>query len=273
MKVAPMNDAVIRPKRLYEEVVARMTATITAAQFEAGDRLPSERELMQQFGVGRPAIREALLTLQRMGLVEVRSGMRARVTKPTAHGLIRELSGAARQFLADDAGVRQLQDARMLLEIGLARHAAVHATGEEIEKLREALVANRNAIGDDPMFARTDVEFHFVLPVISGNSIFLAVYEALVEWLTEQRLIALQDPIEDRVAYAAHEAIFKAIAARDPEQAEREMRAHLAQVAEVYWRAQTARSEKRRRKSTNRAAPELAKGDGSRSRHSQPGTT
>ena len=231
----------------------RITASIRSGHYQPGDQLPSERDLMAQFGVGRPAVREALLTLQRLGLVEVRSGLRAKVTKPSPQSLIHGLSSAAEQFLAEEQGVRQLQDARLFLEVGLVRHAAVHATAEDLDKLREALLANKRAIGDPEAFTTTDVDFHFVLSLAKRNSIFLAVHEAVVQWLAEQRQIALHNPNEDRIAYAAHEAIFNAIADRDPDEAERRMRAHLAQVADVYWRV------KRRRKDVSgRSAPELA---------------
>lgn len=240
-----MTEALIRPKKLYEEVVVRISDAINSDQWEPGDRLPSERELMEQFGVGRPAVREALFALQRMGLVEVRSGTRARVTKPTPQRLINELSGAAIQFLVDEMGVRHFQDARLFFEVGLARYAATHATPEDVGKLEQALLANKRTIGDLKEFARTDVDFHFVLPLISRNPIFIAIHEALVEWLTEQRTTALQSPDEDRIAYAAHEAIFKAIAKHDPDRAERAMKAHLAQVSEVYWRARKRRQRAR----------------------------
>ena len=87
--------------------------------------------------MGRPAVREALFALQRMGLVEVRSGMRARVTQPTPDRLIGELSEAVKLFLVTDGGIQQFQDARASFEIGLARHAALHATPEDLHQLKE----------------------------------------------------------------------------------------------------------------------------------------
>src|ERR1700704_6421236 len=151
----------IRRRKLYEEVVARIEGMIHEGRYSSGDQLPSERELMEELGVGRSAVREAMLSLQRMGLVTVSSGERARVTTPSATVLVRELSGAARLLLAQQGGIGRFQEARALFEIGLARLAAEKATPEDLAMLREALEANRLAIGNRSRFMQTDVAFHY----------------------------------------------------------------------------------------------------------------
>ena len=134
-----------------------------------GEQLPSERELTQMFGVGRPAVREALFSLQKMGLIAIQAGDRARVTRPTPEAVVEGLSGAARHLLAAPGGVENLQDARLFFEVGLARHAAEHAAKADIDSLAAALEANRLAIGDLDAFERTDVAFHFMLAVIANH--------------------------------------------------------------------------------------------------------
>src|SRR5215216_691931 len=129
----------IRRRKLYEEVALRIEEMIRVGRYSPGDRLPSEKEIMEELGVGRSAVREAMLSLQKMGLVTVRSGERARVTTPTANVLVHELSGAARLLLAQDGGVQLFQDARALFEIGLARLAAERATPNDIRELKMAL--------------------------------------------------------------------------------------------------------------------------------------
>lgn len=230
-----MEQVIIRPKKLYEQVADRIAEAIRSNDYAPGDHLPSERELMERFSVGRPAVREALFALQRMGLVEIRGGTRARITEPTPDRLISELSEVAKLLLVSDAGMRQFQDARASFEVGLARHAALHATPEDLRQLEEALRANEKAIGDLEAFAKTDVEFHFVLATIRRNTIFTAMHQAIAEWLTEQRTMALQGPNEDRIAYAAHEAIYEGVATGDPDRAEEAMADHLAQIVGVYW--------------------------------------
>src|SRR5262245_15371462 len=188
----PVHLGAIRRRRLYEEVARRLEAMIQEGEYSPGDQLPSERELMKQFGVGRPAVREALFALQKMGLVAINSGERARVTRPTPGVVFASLAGAARHLLAAPDGVRHFQEARAFFEIGLARYAAQHATPGDLDTLKAALEANRKSIDNLAAFERTDVAFHYVLAVIPRNPIFTAIHEAIVAWLTEQRTITLR---------------------------------------------------------------------------------
>ena len=235
---APIDT--IRRRKLSEDVAARIEAMIVSGDVPAGEPLPSERDLMLRFGVGRPAIREALFSLHKMGLVAVQAGGRARVTVPTPAVLVETLSGPVRHMLASAGGVRSLQDARAFFEIGLARHAAVHATATDLDDLRAALEANRLALGDVAKFEATDVAFHRVLAVIPRNPIFSGFHQAMIGWLTEQRHITLKARGQKDLAFKAHEQITKAIVARDPERAERLMRDHLAEVVKTYWRVREA---------------------------------
>ena len=145
---------------------------VREGRYSPGDQLPSEREIMEELGVGRSAVREAMLSLQKMGLVTLNSGERARVTTPTAQVLVHELSGAARLLLAQDGGIQRFQEARALFEIGLARLAAQLATKDDLARLKEALEANRLAMDDWVEFMRTDVAFHYVIATIPRNTIF-----------------------------------------------------------------------------------------------------
>jgi GntR family transcriptional regulator, sialic acid-inducible nan operon repressor len=227
----------IRRRKLSEEAALRLETMIRDGTFPQGTMLPPERELMKVFGVGRASIREALYALNRMGLVQIRSGERPRVTTPTPENLITELSGAARHFLAQPNGAAFFQEARALLEVGIARLAALRATETDIERLRGALAANTAARGDTARFERTDVAFHYVLATIPRNPIFTAVHDGLAEWLTSQRTLSLRVPGAEEVAHESHCRIFAAVAARDPEAATRAMGAHLQEVAELVSRA------------------------------------
>jgi GntR family transcriptional repressor for pyruvate dehydrogenase complex len=230
-----MQSTPIRRRKLSEEVALRLETMIREGGYRPGDQLPSERDLMKQFGVGRPAVREALFALQTMGLVAVSSGERARVTRPTPKLVIESLAGTARLMLSEPDGIRHFQDARTFFEIGLARHAARHATEADLKELRRALEENRLSIGNIRRFEQTDMAFHYVLAVIPRNPIFTAIHAAIAEWLMEQRTITLTYPGQNEIAYRAHAAISEAIAARDPDRSERLIRSHLDQVASLYW--------------------------------------
>jgi DNA-binding FadR family transcriptional regulator len=232
-----MEREIITKRRLSDEVVDRLEGLIHSGEFGLGDKLPSERDLMERFGVGRPSVREALFSLQKMGLVEISSGERARVTKPTPETILSGLTGSVRHMLSDAQGVRHLQEARIFFEAGLARDAARTANDSDIARLRQALAENRAALGDMEAFERTDVAFHYVLAEIPNNPVFVAIHEAVVAWLTEQRNISLRGDGVAQKAYAWHERIFRAVEAHDADAAEAAMRGHLNSVAQFYWRA------------------------------------
>jgi DNA-binding FadR family transcriptional regulator len=228
----------LKRRRLYEEIVDQLANLIISGQAPPGTQLPSERELVEQFQVGRSAIREALFVLQKMGMVTLSGGERAVVVAPTSDALVAELSGAVRYHLSRASGMRDFQGARAFLEIGLARHAARHGTPEEIEGLRVALKANEAALGDNDRFVDTDVAFHYVLAQIAHNPIFTTLHAALAQWLRDQRATGVTVHGSPEAAFAAHRRIFEAVAARDADAAEDAMRTHLEEVARFYWQGQ-----------------------------------
>jgi GntR family transcriptional repressor for pyruvate dehydrogenase complex len=226
----------IERRKLFEQVAAHLEQQILNGTLKPGDRLPPERDLQALFGVGRPAIREALITLQRAGLVEIGNGAPARVALPTVAGVVAGMQPAVQHMLASADGQRQLQGVRLFMEVGLVRHAARNATPEDLDELERALQANRKMIGNSEGFIKTDVAFHFVFARIIRNPAFLALHDAMSGWLLQQRQIALTEPGEDRRGYKAHARIFEAVKDRDAEAAEAAMREHLASGWVAFWR-------------------------------------
>ncbi len=230
-----MAFAPVLRRRLYQEVAERLEHLIRSGELPEGRALPSERELMEHFAVGRPAIREALLSLQQKGLIVIGNGERARVTAPDAERLIGALSGAARVYLTRADGVRQFQAARRLFEGAIARQAARSADEGAIARIRHALDANATARGDVAAFRATDIDFHFQIVRTCGNPLLTGVHQALAGWLGEQRSVSLAAPGAEASAFDFHTRICAAIAAHDTDAAEAAMHAHLDAVAAFYW--------------------------------------
>jgi DNA-binding FadR family transcriptional regulator len=242
MKSPEPRNTPIRRRRLYEEVEERLQQEITSGRLKTGDTMPSERDLMQRFGVGRPAVREALLALQRKGLVRVGAGERTRVSQPSIDAIVEGVSGPVSLMLAKAEGVRHLQQARRFFEWALARHAALEASPDDLARLAARLAANRAALDDPGEFERTDVEFHYELAVIASNPIFSSLHQATVGWLMQQRTLSLMQSGAMRAAYRYHESIYEAIAAHDADAAESRMKAHLKSVEQYYWRTEAVRT-------------------------------
>lgn len=225
----------IRRRRLYEDVMERLEARINEGVYAPGSELPSERVLMLEFGVGRPAIREALFALQKMGLLHLSPGERPRVKEPSGDVILQSVRGAVNRFMAQPGGLQQFQRARIFFEIGLAREAALRANADDLAALEAALAENRAALENAPRFEETDVAFHFCLARMARNALFLAMHDAMFDWLYTQRRVTLAVGGQALVALRAHERITKAISDRDPDRAEAEMRAHLEQGHKLYW--------------------------------------
>ncbi|MEO8136489.1 MAG: transcriptional regulator NanR [Betaproteobacteria bacterium] len=233
----PLTAPPIRKRKLYEEIVDRLEILMLDGSLPPGEQLPSERDLMTTFQVGRTAVREALFALNRMGLISLQNGERAIVTRPTASALLDELSPSIRHMLQADEGIRHFQDARTLFEVALVRHAAEHATAADLERLAAALEQNKRALGDTDAFIETDVAFHFVLAEIPRNPIFTSLHSAIAAWLKEQRAISVRQPSSPESAYRAHARICKAVTQRDVDGAERALLRHLQEVSRFYWQA------------------------------------
>jgi len=224
----------VRRRKLHEDIASQIEEAIITGSFAHGDKLPSERELMARFGVGRPAVREALLLLERSGILQLSQGERARVAQPTVDGLVDQLSAAARHFLATSAGETAFQEARRVFESAIARHAAEIAREAEIDRLRLALEANRRALSDVAEFEKTDVAFHFAIAEIGGNQVFSSMHRAIVGWLSLQRRVSLRNPKAPASALKHHQKIFAAIEAHEPEKAWHAMNGHLSEVEHWY---------------------------------------
>ncbi|MEN3766495.1 transcriptional regulator NanR [Salmonella sp. ZASA478] len=225
-------------KKLSEMVEEELEQMIRRHEFGEGEQLPSERELMAFFNVGRPSVREALAALKRKGLVQINNGERARVSRPSADTIISELSGMAKDFLTHPGGIAHFEQLRLFFESSLVRYAAEHATDEQIALLTKALEINSQSLDDNALFIRSDVEFHRVLAEIPGNPIFMAIHVALLDWL-----IAARPSVPDRelhehnnVSYQQHIVIVDAIRQRDPDKADRALQTHLNSVSAT-WHA------------------------------------
>ena len=234
-----MSFTVIRRRKIHEDVAAQIEEAIISGVYAEGDQLPPERELMVRFGVGRPAVREALLLLKRGGIVQLSAGERARVVHPTITGLIDQLSASSRHFLATSAGERSLQEARRVFEAAIARHAAEVATETGIAALGQALESNRRSLHSVEEFETTDVAFHLAIAEASGNLVFSAMHKAIVGWLALQRRVSLKASEALSHALQHHEVIYDAIARHDPEGAWLAMNRHIREVERFYEEGKT----------------------------------
>lgn len=226
----------ISAERLYEQIERVLAREIVDGVYDDAGVLPSERKLLERFGVGRPAVREALFSLARRGLVERKQGRRIRPLKPGFDKVIAELDLIVRSALRDQVNVTHLMELRRFLESSLATKAAEAADADDLARLDEAIAAGRAAISNQEEFWRADVAFHEALASTSRNPILPQLIRAMLRWLIVERRITFADEDRNREVCARHEAIVDAIRAGDGAKASQAMTAHLSETEEIIGR-------------------------------------
>ena len=214
-------------KRAADMIVADIEKQIASGALKGAAPLPSERELMEEFGASRTVVREAITALSNRGLVECKPRYRPIVRRVGYETVIDTTGPVIRQLLHEPQGVKNLYDTRVFIERGLVRDAALYASRSNIQELKAALQANENAIPNSDEFYETDTAFHRVLYCIPANPIFPAAHEGFVSWLAPQWDRMERSPERNQRNYAAHVAIYQAILERDPDAAEAALVSHL----------------------------------------------
>ncbi|NQU40734.1 MAG: FadR family transcriptional regulator [Lentisphaerae bacterium] len=222
-----------RPK-LTDTVAERLTAAIRDGEFKPGDKLPTEQELGERFGVSRNVVREATNELRSRGLVKTRQGSGSVVTgefhKPVRNVIADLLSGRV-------GAEGKLLELRRVLEVHIAELAAQRATPAQIGEM-ETILADFDAAGGNlRRCAELDVAFHQALARAAHNELFGVVVDPLNELLVPTRRRALErSGIE--TASTTHRGILAAIKARNPALAAQRMADHIDRTLET-WRKRT----------------------------------
>lgn len=225
----------ITKKRLSDEVFDRLKRMVAEGELKPGGLMPSERELMTRFNVGRPTIREAMQQLESMGLVEISQGERARVLQLTPYSLMKQVDQSAQMMLSlSSDSLEHLKSARIFFERGMVREAALKATDKDLAVLRKTLEDQRKAVGDADSFMAADMRFHTQIAAISNNPIFTAVSQAMLGWLKVYHSELLHWTGKEKYTLAEHEEIISHLAANDPDAAETAMVKHLERSRALY---------------------------------------
>lgn len=169
----------ITNRRLYEEVADQIKQAIFSGEFSPGDRLPSERELCKIFGVGRPAVREALRSLSAIGIIDVKPGISGSFVKEIEitqfiNSIVDPISWMIK---VGKETASDLWEVRKYIELGIAHSAAPKVTPEDLKKL-ETLIDDMAGCGED-IFAYWQIacEFHKYLALCTKNRVFIVIWQ------------------------------------------------------------------------------------------------
>ena len=168
--------------RLSEQIEEAILKAIRSGEYPTGTKLPSERNLMEMFDVGRPSVKEALLMLERKGFVQLKRGIAPIVVEPTPQGAMDVIGDMVRAMLPQSTRRSEFYDLRIVLETAAAMQAARSCTDEDLTALEDALGVCRTSAGKAKAFRDADLEFHSRLVGIQENSVLTALHGALIEW-------------------------------------------------------------------------------------------
>jgi GntR family transcriptional repressor for pyruvate dehydrogenase complex len=222
---------VAREPRLSDKVAELMLDTILSRRLQVGDRLPSERELGEQFGVSRTVVREAVRALVAKGVIEVRSGSGLRVAAVDAAAVSESMSLYLRGGTLD---FEKVHEVRALLEVHIAGIAAERATEADIARLREVHRRMDREHTDVEAAALDDLEFHRVIAAATQNDLYLLLMDSIGSALIDIRRENLGSGSAP-MTLSQHERVLESIAAGDADGAREAMGAHLEGVA-AWWR-------------------------------------
>jgi GntR family transcriptional repressor for pyruvate dehydrogenase complex len=238
---ATVFKAILREASLSDRVSQEIEGLIVSGKLAAGDRLPSERELGDKFGVSRTVIREAVRALGAKGLLDVRTGDGTYVTQVSSSSAAEALSRLLRLTGADSpAGVRSLYELRRPLEVAIAALAAERATAEQIVELRRAATVIQDPALPVADFIAADVRFHALLAQATGNHLFSALLESVNDLMGAIRQLGTAVPGSRKDACHHHDAIWARVAAHDAAGARRAMEAHMDASEAIFEKAVAA---------------------------------
>ena len=224
--MARIQQAPLR-STLADALTHGILALMRDEQLQAGDRLPSVRELSDRFGVAVPTLREAIRRLEAFGVIEVRhgSGIFVRSAHPPLMLANPHASAIDSQVILD------LIDARILFEPWCAEAAARHPASPAVAELGEVLARAEAAIDtDDVVLQAANMAFHRGVATCAGNVVLAQVMTLLTEIYSSEQSVMLTISNQRRHDHEEHRAIFAAIAAGDSRLAGERMRSHLESV-------------------------------------------
>lgn len=213
--------------RAADALFRHFAEMIHKGELRDGEPLPPEREIVEQYGVSRTVVREAVLALANKGLIDARPRHRPIVRRAEYDTAFSTVNDVVNRLLAEADGVKNLFDTRVMIEAALVREAALTAQKNDIAALKAALESNEAAIENSEEFYGTDVAFHAALYDVPKNPLMTSIHRAYTTWLAPHWRQMPRLPARNRLNFDAHKKIYDAILMRDPDAAEHALRSHL----------------------------------------------
>jgi len=217
----------IKRSRLSDEVATQIKNLISEGILKPGDRLPPERELIKQFGVSRPSLREALNSLVTMGFLEIKQSKRTFVKSVASERMEDPLSFLIK---TDTQKIFDLIEVRKAMEVWGASQAAQRATEEDIKRLESIIEEMEKAIEEGRDWDKEDANFHLAIAQASHNMVQTHIMSTMYDLLRESVAKVFTDKTKMKKLSQQHSRILNAIKSRSQEKARERTLEHLDYV-------------------------------------------
>jgi GntR family transcriptional repressor for pyruvate dehydrogenase complex len=219
-----------------KEIAYAIRRAVVARGLRPGDRIGTEQELATTYGVSRPTVREALRLLSGAHLIRATQGRGGGifVASTPDEGIGRNLSDSIAMMLSTESvSLRELLEARVVLEVPLAGLAARNTTPELAAELEAAIVVQEGAVAGDEVFSAADSRFHQTIAAAAGNDLLVAFTRWILDVLLPHLIAYIRPALSGEDIIAQHRAVLRAIRRGQPAAAERAMREHLGHLETV----------------------------------------
>ena len=226
---AKLDLETIPRNRVYTEVARQLQASIVD-RLKPGDMLPPERELVRRFGGSRSSIRDAIRSLEAVGLLEPHQGVGTVVRELSADSVVNPVASV---LLQKRKAIDDLLDVRNIIEPALARRAALHASREQIAELQAILKQQEEQVRCGELTTEEDSSFHYTIAVAADNTVMLKLVHVLMDLLHETRERSLQVGGRQQKSLAGHRRILAALKQGNADEAAAAMRRHLSEITKI----------------------------------------
>lgn len=222
----------IEPPGLLRKIVDQVKQNIASGNLKKGDKLPSERQMSEMFGLSRATIREAIKALNTLGIIECSHGSGNYISSNLSNSLTEPLSI---MFMLEGGHPGHTLELRRAIEFAAAGSAARNIEETELARLR-ALCDCIEASTDENEKARYDFQFHREIARASGNPLLIVLLNAVETLISEHvhdaRASILKDNSKEDIINRQHRDIVDALSRSSPEEAEKAVLAHIELIRE-----------------------------------------
>ncbi|HMF75914.1 MAG TPA: FadR/GntR family transcriptional regulator [Bryobacteraceae bacterium] len=231
----------VRRTTLTESAFEQLISYVVNGSWKSGDRIPAERDLCQQLGIARTSLREALKAMELIGMLDSRVGDGTFVC-PRSEFLSRPLLWAFTG--TDHAELRDIMEARTLIEENLAGLAAERGSEEEISAIEQAVQMMRDSIERGDSILEADLAFHLAIASAAHNEVLRNAVQLLRNLMRQWLYFKLLLPDVPQIVVKRHETVLQAIRRRDPSAARAAMRKHLDETVALVTQVMKQRQAK-----------------------------